>query len=159
MKYLKLFNSTTEYDTFKNSEQCILPNVSYIVNDDVLMFTPAPEEDVSSDITFTYYAPPVGGFVDEGDFTEEITVPAGTTFLELSNMQHPIYDGEWYWRSPYSGYDEGKWTEDSDGSMMTTYAPNGIGAGNLYLLKDGVRVKGSDVIEPIEYTLDIYDIN
>ena len=87
MKYLKLFNSTTEYDTFKNSEQYILPNVSYVINNNSVIFTPSPKEDVPSEITFTYYAPPVGGFVDTGDFTEEITVPAGTTFLELSNMQ------------------------------------------------------------------------
>jgi hypothetical protein len=155
MKHLKLFNSTTEYDTFKNGEEYILPNVSYIVNDGGVMFTPAPEEDVPSDITFTYYVPPFGGFSPEGDFTEEITVPAGTTFLELSNMQHPIYADSWYWTSPFPGYSDGKWGVDSEGFMCAECAPDGIGTGTLYLLKDGVRVKGSDVIEPIEYTLEI----
>lgn len=158
MKHLKLFNSTTEYDTFKNGEEYILPNVSYIVNDGGVMFTPAPEEDVPSDITFTYYAPLRGTFMQQGGYTEEITVPAGTTFLELSNMLDPIYGDSWYWVSPYPGYDEGKWWEDSEGFICTSYAIDGIGGGeNLYLLKDGVRVKGSDVIEPIEYTLELLD--
>ena len=30
MKYLKLFNQTSEYEVFKESEEYVLPNVSYI---------------------------------------------------------------------------------------------------------------------------------
>lgn len=38
MKYLKKFEVASEYDAFKNSEDYILPNVSYIVADNNVMY-------------------------------------------------------------------------------------------------------------------------
>ena len=38
MKHLKKFNEISEYDTFKNSSDYILPNVSYIVEDNSVCF-------------------------------------------------------------------------------------------------------------------------
>ena len=38
MKYLKKFNESSEYDAYKNSEDYILPNVSYIVASDTVMY-------------------------------------------------------------------------------------------------------------------------
>ena len=38
MKYLKKFNAISEYDTFKNSYDYILPNVSYIVEENSVHF-------------------------------------------------------------------------------------------------------------------------
>ena len=38
MKYLKKFNESSEYDAFKGSEDYILPNVSYIVASDTVMY-------------------------------------------------------------------------------------------------------------------------
>ena len=40
MKYIKLFQETSEYETFKNSVDFILPNVSYAVNAKSVFFTP-----------------------------------------------------------------------------------------------------------------------
>ena len=38
MKYLKKFEVASEYDAFKDSEDYILPNVSYIVASDTVMY-------------------------------------------------------------------------------------------------------------------------
>ena len=38
MKYLKKFNESSEYDAFKSSENYILPNVSWIVASDTVMY-------------------------------------------------------------------------------------------------------------------------
>ena len=40
MKYIKLFQETSEYDTFRDSVDFILPNVSYAVNAKSVFFTP-----------------------------------------------------------------------------------------------------------------------
>lgn len=40
MKYLKKFNTTTEYDQFKSGSEFVLPNVSYVENSDVVMYGP-----------------------------------------------------------------------------------------------------------------------
>lgn len=41
MKYLKLFKQVSEYETFKESEEYITPNVSYVVDSNEVMFAPA----------------------------------------------------------------------------------------------------------------------
>lgn len=51
MKHLKLFNYTTEYDTFKNGEEYILPNVSYIAETDGVIYAIGKQE--AKQITFT----------------------------------------------------------------------------------------------------------
>ena len=40
MKYLKKFNTTTEYDQFKSGSDYVLPNVSYVVENAVVKFNP-----------------------------------------------------------------------------------------------------------------------
>ena len=40
MKYLKKFNVASEYDVFKESEGYILPNVSYVVENERVNFNP-----------------------------------------------------------------------------------------------------------------------
>lgn len=40
MKYLKLFETEAEYTQFKNSEDYVLPNVSYVDNSNVVMYNP-----------------------------------------------------------------------------------------------------------------------
>ena len=44
MKYLKKFNETNEYDSFKSSDAYILPNVSFVVNANTVMFSPAAKQ-------------------------------------------------------------------------------------------------------------------
>lgn len=41
MKYLKYFTNASDYQTFKDSEEYILPNVSYIEDSNVVMYGPA----------------------------------------------------------------------------------------------------------------------
>ena len=51
MKYLKLFDSDSQYSDFINSEEYTLPNVSHVVNENIVHFSPIavpPKE-----ITFT----------------------------------------------------------------------------------------------------------
>ena len=43
-KYLKLFNEDVEYQQFKESEGYILPNVSFVENDNVVYYNPFVEE-------------------------------------------------------------------------------------------------------------------
>ena len=38
MKYLKYLQTTNDFESFKNSEEYVLPNVSYIVADDTVMY-------------------------------------------------------------------------------------------------------------------------
>ena len=40
MKYLKQFNQASEYEAFKESEEYITPNVSYVVNGGEVKFNP-----------------------------------------------------------------------------------------------------------------------
>lgn len=40
MKHLKLFNDVASYDAFKNGEDYILPNVSYIEETESVEFNP-----------------------------------------------------------------------------------------------------------------------
>lgn len=40
MKYLKKFNTTSEYDQFKSGSEFVLPNVSFVENSDVVMYNP-----------------------------------------------------------------------------------------------------------------------
>lgn len=153
MKYLKLFNSTTEYDTFKNGEEYILPNVSYVANDKVVMFTPAPKED----IVFSYNACDSSGWGEVTWVPMEYTVPQGTTFAEWIEMTDEF--GNKYATHFPCGCDD-NWVINTDGYMMSGYAPNCIGMGSLYLLNaDGSLVKGTDVIEARHYELDIPNLD
>ena len=55
---------------------------------------------------------------------------------------------------PLSCDDE--WTVQSDGTIITSYAPGCLYQGDIYLLNaDGSRVKTSDVIEARHYELSI----
>ena len=40
MKYLKYFTNESDYQTFKESEDYVLPNVSFVENSDVVMYNP-----------------------------------------------------------------------------------------------------------------------
>ena len=42
-KYLKKFNEDAEYQAFKESEEYILPNVSYVENNNVVYYNPFAE--------------------------------------------------------------------------------------------------------------------
>lgn len=60
MKYLKLFEGQTDYDVWKNSENYVLPNVSYIVSDDVLSY----DADTGIDPNCVIYYTTSGGQVN-----------------------------------------------------------------------------------------------
>jgi hypothetical protein len=42
MKHLRLFKTEAEHTLFKESEEFILPNVSYVVESDSVNFNPVP---------------------------------------------------------------------------------------------------------------------
>ena len=42
MKYLKYLQTTNDFESFKNSEDYVLPNVSYIVETEGVSYEPAP---------------------------------------------------------------------------------------------------------------------
>ena len=46
-KYLKLFQQNAEYESFRNSDEYILPNVSWIVNNETVCYDPLPEQPAS----------------------------------------------------------------------------------------------------------------
>lgn len=91
MKYLKLFETEAEYTQFKDSEQFITPNVSYIENSDVVMYNPyvAPVSLIEFTINGASYQ------AEEGMTWQE--------FVESSyNDGNVIYDAQYHSIS-YSG--------------------------------------------------------
>lgn len=65
-KYLKLFQNVSDYETYKNGEEFLLPNVSFIVNEETVHFNP----DMSG---YELFETIDGGFcVTEGDFYVKI---------------------------------------------------------------------------------------
>lgn len=57
MKYLKLFNQHTDYETFKASQDYIEPNVSYCISEDEVHYnpvTPVPTEEVATDLQYAF---------------------------------------------------------------------------------------------------------
>lgn len=53
MKYLKYFTNESDYQTFKDSEDYVLPNVSYVENSDIVMYNPYVEP-ASPNLVCTY---------------------------------------------------------------------------------------------------------
>lgn len=55
MKYLKLFNQHTDYETFKASQDYIEPNVSYCISEDEVHYNPVtPTEEVATDLRYAF---------------------------------------------------------------------------------------------------------
>lgn len=56
MKYLKLFNQHTDYETFKASQDYIEPNVSYCINEDEVHYNPVvtSTEEVATDLRYAF---------------------------------------------------------------------------------------------------------
>jgi hypothetical protein len=52
MKHLKLFNDTVSYETWKNSEGFVLPNVSYVVETEGVSYEPYVQEMKAGDIAY-----------------------------------------------------------------------------------------------------------
>ena len=53
MKYLKLFNYTTTYEIWKNGEDYVIPNVSYVEENDTIFYE--AEEEFTEDELLYYY--------------------------------------------------------------------------------------------------------
>lgn len=73
MKYLKKFSTESEYQTFKNGDDWVTPNVSAIEEDNGLFYNEIPKL-----ISFTVYC---GG----DGFTKEYTAEEGMTWEEWIN--------------------------------------------------------------------------
>lgn len=85
MKHLKLFKKNTELETFKNSDQFITPNVSYVVENKNMSYT--PHVVVNNDIEFHCYCTPVS--IDFGSpRTYTFRVPKESMFQDCVG----IYD-------------------------------------------------------------------
>jgi hypothetical protein len=52
MKYLKLFNNQNEYDSFIESDQFALPNVSHVANTKFVVYHPKPKTNKAGDIAY-----------------------------------------------------------------------------------------------------------
>lgn len=55
MKYLKLFETTSDFDAFKNSDEWITPNISYIMENDIINYNsyiPPPTPPSTGDIAY-----------------------------------------------------------------------------------------------------------
>lgn len=79
MKHLKSFNNISEYNTFVESEEYILPNVSRIVSEDSVEYNPI----LPTYVTFSFDQVTGWGNITT---TAEFTVPSGTTFAEWMEM-------------------------------------------------------------------------
>ena len=51
MKYLKYFNLTSDYEAYKNGSEFIAPNVSYVVDNNIVCYNPY---EVETRIVCTY---------------------------------------------------------------------------------------------------------
>lgn len=81
MKYLKLFNSENEYNSFKETSDFITPNVSFAKEENKIFYNPKMPEYV----TFTIRQE---GYEESGQIeipNTTVTVPKGTTFAEFVN--------------------------------------------------------------------------
>jgi hypothetical protein len=78
MKYLKLFDSDSQYSDFINSDEFLLPSVGYVVNSELVHFNPIipPKE-----ITFTIFNYKNG---DNGIFT----ALEGMTWREFCDSEY-----------------------------------------------------------------------
>lgn len=107
-KYLKLFNTHADYNTYINSQDKVLPNVSYCENENEVHYNPyVPPSRI---LTATYNIPtisnPISLYLDGLPFEIEsvlVTRPNGTSF-ELSANDLVEYDSITVYGDPYWAY-------------------------------------------------------
>lgn len=89
MKYLKYFTNESDYQTFKDSEEYILPNVSYIVEGDKVEYN----ANIETDIIIKYQDRKKLGIVFEDVYSKLLQNgynPVGTSIYNSVNIKFPI---------------------------------------------------------------------
>ena len=124
-KYLKLFETHTEYETYINGQDAILPNVSYCEDNNDVHYNPwvAPSRVLTAVYNIPTTANPISLYPDE--FPNEIesvlvTRPNGTTF-ELSSNDLVEYDSICECGDPYMGY---QFDMTGEHTFEYTFKPN-----------------------------------
>ena len=85
MKYLKLFEEESNYQTFVDNGEMVLPNVSYIEESDRCAFNPVPT------VTLNYNSPEdnILAFSSGIDQIKKLTIDGEN--IELAQIQTPYY--------------------------------------------------------------------
>jgi hypothetical protein len=125
MKYFKLFKLHSEYETYINSEDKLLPNLSYCEDVNDVHFNPwvAPSRVLTAVYNIPTTANPISLYLDE--FPNEIesvlvTRPNGTTF-ELSSSDLVEYDSIYEEGDPFLGY---QFDMTGEHTFEYTFKPN-----------------------------------
>ena len=78
-KYLKLFSNQNEYDSFTESQQFVLPNVSHVVNNKYVAFHPMPKTNKAGDIA--YWSEGKVDTVSYEEWNESLGTPIGVVVV------------------------------------------------------------------------------
>ncbi len=86
MDYLKLFETDAEYQSFKQSDKFIKPNVSHCVNENHVHYNPIPSpKDVVGSVA--YYDGSTVKFALKEDYTSTMGTPIGVVVMPKSHME------------------------------------------------------------------------
>lgn len=120
MKYLKLFESNSDYEGFVNSDEYVLPNVSYISSGDVVKFSPVVKS--TSQFTLEYE----GGF--NASISGQFEFEEGMTWADWCDSEYNVY-GFCIENGPYG---DGVFIEDIPDPMF-----GGLNGGGYYYWVSG----------------------
>ena len=81
MKHIKVFNSQTEYNTFKNGSEFSLPNLSVIKNGDIVYYNPFVMPPPKVGDIFYYNASKEISYVDYNNWTSSLGTPIGVVVI------------------------------------------------------------------------------
>lgn len=86
MKYLKLFETDAEYQTFKQTDEFIKPNVSHCVNENHVHYSPIPSpKDIVGSVA--YYDGSTVKFAFKENYTSPMGTPIGVVVIPQSHME------------------------------------------------------------------------
>lgn len=86
MKYLKLFETDVEYQSFKQTDEFIKPNVSHCVTENHVHYNPIPSpKDIVGSVA--YYDGSTVKFALKEDYTSTMGTPIGVVVIPQSHME------------------------------------------------------------------------
>lgn len=108
MKYLKKFNNSSDYESFKEGEEYVTPNVSLITDNNSVMFNPKVVEIINFKINFKG-ASLTKDYISEKNMTWEewvnsnkydINGPWGDIYIQKNESTSLVYGGgsSWYYQ-------------------------------------------------------------
>ena len=97
MLYLKKFNQFSEYENYINSSDVVLPNVSYIENDNIVMYNPLGGGDdelleiagtaIVYDTNTSKLKPIAGEAYNTTDYPQDVYIPVGVIVMPASHTE------------------------------------------------------------------------